>query len=428
MSHILIIQSIEFIIKFINILFYSIRSPVERRLLVKTIFSFQNILIALGVLAAILLLAIAVWMVIAGPQTVLRVLRYGDTKIDDFLHEPGRYMAAAPVPFVLSSPPNRLTLTVPVPSGAATDLDALLQANDTIAFLVLKGDWLVIERYYQGHTSTTRSQSFSMAKSFTSMLVGLAIEDGYFTSVDQPITDFVPELSSQGFDRVTLRHLLTMTSGSTYVENDNPFGIHVILNYTPDLEQRILSFRMGDEPGAVWRYKSGDNALLGLAVSRVLAPKTIAEYMQERVWTPLGMASEGVWSLDHPGDGLEKTWCCLAAAPPDYLKLGRLYLQGGVWEGQQVLPAEWVRESTQVGAIPEALWDANYRRIGVWNYGYQWWLLSEEDGSYLANGKDGQYLYVNPAKDTVILRLGWGTGSLPLSQWIILFQHLAEME
>ncbi len=395
---------------------------------VRNIITFQNFFLVLGVLAALILLVIAIWMVIAGPQTVLRILRFGDTKIDDFLHEPNREMAAGSVLYTFApiSSQDRLDLTVPVPSGSTSNLDALLQDNDTIAFLVLKGDQLVIERYYQGHTSKTHSQSFSMAKSFTSLLVGLAIEDGYFTSVDQPITDFIPELTRQGFDTVTLRHLLTMTSGSTYLENDNPFGIHVILNYTPHLEQRILTFRMADEPGTVWRYKSGDNALLGLALSRVLAPKTITEYMQERVWIPLGMESAGIWSLDHAGDGLEKTWCCLSATPPDLLKIGRLYLQNGVWEGRQVLPAEWVQESTQLGAIPDSMWDDNFRRIGIWNYGYQWWLVSKEDGSYLANGKDGQYLYINPAKDTVILRLGWSTGKLPLSQWVILFQHLAE--
>ncbi|MBN1370998.1 MAG: serine hydrolase [Anaerolineaceae bacterium] len=394
----------------------------------KKILIFHNIVLVLSTLAALVILVLVVWMLIAGPQTVLRILRFGDTKIDDFRHEPVREMTSSPVPYTFApvSSQDRLNFTVPVPSGSTSDLDALLSSNDTIAFLVLKDDQLVIERYYQGHTANTRSQAFSMAKSFTSTLVGLAIEDGYFTSVDQSITDFIPELSPHGFDKVTLLHLLTMTSGSAYQENDNPFGVHVILNYTPHLEQRILTFRMADEPGTVWRYKSGDNALLGLALSRVLAPNTIAGYMQERVWDPVGMEAAGSWSLDHAGDGLEKTWCCLAATPPDFLKLGRLYLHDGVWEGRQVLPEGWVQESTQLSALPDSIWDADFRQIGIWNYGYQWWLVSKEDGSYLANGKDGQFLYINPAKDTVILRLGWSTGSLPLSQWIALFQHLAD--
>jgi CubicO group peptidase (beta-lactamase class C family) len=383
-------------------------------------------LLVLGGLAALLLLVLAAWMAVAGPTTVARVVRYGDTQIDDYLHYPARTMLPSPSPHAFDAAPDRADrpLIVPAPGGGETDLDALLLANDTITLLVLQNDRLVVERYYQGHAAQSLSQSFSMAKSFSSALVGLAIADGLIPSVEAPITDYIPELAPHGFQGVTIAHLLTMTSGSAYVENDNPFGIHVILNYTPDLEGRILSFRMADEPGAVWRYKSGDNALLGLLLSRVLAPRTISEYMAERIWAPLGMASEGLWSLDHAGDGLEKTWCCLAATPPDYLRLGRLYLHEGVWDGRRVLPEGWVHESTRVGRIPEAGWDADYRRIGVWNYGYQWWLLDEAEGSYLANGKDGQYLYVNPATETVILRLGWSMGDLPLSRWLALFRHL----
>jgi CubicO group peptidase (beta-lactamase class C family) len=380
--------------------------------------------------AIFILLVIILWMIVAGPVTVLRVLRYGDTKIDDFKHYPAREMSSSPSPFLFPQGMNigQLQMSVPVPTHTVTDLDQLLRDTDTIAFLVLKNDQLVIEQYYQDHNPSALSQSFSMAKSFTSILIGQAIEDGYIQSVDQPVTDFIPELSEKGFSNVTIHHLLTMTSGSSYVENDNPFGIHVILNYTPVLEQKILQFQIKDEPGRVWRYKSGDNALLGLLLHRALGSKTITEYTQERLWTPLGMEYGGVWSLDHAGDGLEKTWCCMAAAARDYLKLGRLYLYEGMWDGEQIVPAEWVRQSVK-GTIPLDVWDADYRRIGVWNYGYQWWLISEEEGSFLANGKDGQYLYVNPAQDIVILRLGWSTGKLPLSQWLNLFRSVsAELE
>jgi CubicO group peptidase (beta-lactamase class C family) len=376
--------------------------------------------------AVVVLLVIVAWMIIAGPVTVLRILRYGDTKIDDFKHYPAREMASSPSPFLIPGEmkTEKVKMTVPVPPGTVTDLNQLLHDTDTIAFLVLKNDRLVIEQYDHDHTPSSRSQSFSMAKSFTSILIGQAIADGYIQSVDQPVTDFIPELSDRGFSSVTIHHLLTMTSGSSYVENDNPFGIHVILNYTPALEKKILQFQMKDEPGRVWRYKSGDNALLGLILHRALAPKTITEYTQERLWTPLGMEYKGIWSLDDSGDGLEKTWCCMAAAARDFLKLGRLYLHQGLWDGEQIVPAEWVRQSVK-GSIPDDVWDTDYRRIGVWNYGYQWWLISEEEGSFLANGKDGQYLYINPAQDIVILRLGWSTGNLPLSQWLSLFRSVS---
>jgi CubicO group peptidase (beta-lactamase class C family) len=388
----------------------------------------RKIIILFGILTGILGLVIIIWMIVAGPGTVLRVIRFGDTKIDDFRKYPARYMAASAQPYGFPEGKDQSNIQVPAPgnTGHTTGIDELLRSTDTIAFLVLKNDRLVIERYYQDHGRSILSQAFSMSKSFTSILIGLAITDGYIQSVDQPVTDFIPELIEEGFSNVTIKHLLTMTSGSSYIENDNPFGIHVILNYTPELENKILGFKMKDKPGTVWRYKSGDNALLGLILQRTLAPKTITEYSQERLWAPLGMEYDGLWTLDHAGDGLEKTWCCMSAAARDYLKLGKLYLQGGQWQGEQIVSAGWVHESTQTGAISEELWDANYQRIGVWNYGYQWWLLDRERGSYLANGKDGQYLYIDPTTQTVILRLGWSMGNMPLSRWIYLFEYLSD--
>lgn len=381
----------------------------------------------MGLVLLLSVLVMAAWIAVAGPVTVLRVIRYGDTQIDDYRFYPARPLSASAVPFRFAEDPlkDNRTLAVPFPPGLTSELGELLAASDTIALLVLKNDRLAIEYYGQGHTRAALSQSFSMAKSFTSLLIGAAVADGLIESIDQPVTDFVPELAGRGFSAVTLRHLLTMTSGSDYVENDNPFGEHVILNYTPNLEEEILEFRVSDAPGTVWRYKSGDNALLGLALSQALAPKTITEYTQERLWTPLGMEYGGMWSLDDEG-GLEKTWCCLAAAARDYLKLGRLVLNEGNWEGRQVVPADWIRQSTREGAIPADAWDADYRRIGIWNYGLQWWLVSQQDGSALATGKDGQFLYVDPAADVVVLRLGWEMGEMPLSQWLGLFQYLAK--
>ena len=185
--------------------------------------------IGIGLLA-LAALVLAAWMVAAGPVTVLRVLRYGDTQIDDFLHYPARAMPAPARAYAFNPPERAAPEVIALGEGLpAADLDTLLGDTQTIAFLMLKDDRLVLERYYLGHSAQARSQSFSMAKSFTSTLVGLAIADGVFESADQPVTDFIPELAGRGFAGVTLRHLLAMTSGSSYVENDNPFRIHVFL-------------------------------------------------------------------------------------------------------------------------------------------------------------------------------------------------------
>lgn len=388
--------------------------------------SWRNILIAFAIVFGLIIVILVVWMFVAGPVTVLRVLRYGDTNIDDFSHYPGRELSPSPAPLLL----ERTEAEIQIPpdilaaAGVDTDLESLLEANDTIAFLVLKDDTLLYERYFQGHTASSRSQLFSVSKSVTSALVGLAIRDGYFAGTDQPITDFVPELAGAGFGSVTIHHLLTMTSGSAYRENDNPFGEHVILNYTPRLEERILRFEMNEQPGSIFRYKSGDTALVGLALARALAPETITDYAQRRLWAPLGMEDAGIWTIDHARDGLEKTWCCLATSARDLAKFGQLYLRQGQRAEEEIVPAEWVEASTNA-QVPAVAWPDDYRAIGWRGYGYQWWLASEEDGDYFALGKDGQFLYVNPTRSVVIVRLGWSEGELFSSQWIRIFQNIA---
>lgn len=381
----------------------------------------------LGVVASVIVIWFAVWIAIAGPVTVFRIMRYGDTNIDDFSHYPDRVLHASDSPFQFNQSDEALRLpsTVLLEYGEEGELESFLEANDSIAFLVIQGDVILYERYFQGHSPSSLSQAFSMSKSVTSALIGMAIDDGYIVGVEQPITDLVPELAQGGFANVQIQHLLTMMSGSSYVENDNPLGEHVILNYTPALEEQILDFEMEREPGEDFRYKSGDNALLALALDRALGVETITEYTQRRLWTPLGMEYDGVWTIDHAGDGLEKTWCCLAAAARDFAKFGRLYLNEGSWNGRQIVPAEWVERSTQHGQVPETAWPNDYKAIGWWNYGYQWWLASKEEGDYFALGKDGQILYLNPGKDVVILRLGWSRGDLLASQWVSLFQKIA---
>lgn len=388
----------------------------------------RNIIAVVALLTTVILVAFVAWMAVAGPVTVLRILRYGDTNIDDYSHYPGRELSPGSNPFQFERVEEELQFAgdALTGSGLENDLESLLEANDTIAFLVVKDDTVLYERYYQSHTPSSLSQLFSVSKSVTSALVGMAMADGYIEDIDQPITNFIPELADEGFADVTIHHLLTMMSGSSYQENDNPFGEHVILNFTPRLEKRILSFEMEGSPGTVFRYKSGDNALLGLALARALEPETITQYAQRRLWTPIGMQDRGVWTVDHEGNGLEKTWCCLATSARDLAKFGRLYLNDGAWDGRQILPASWVEQSTR-DHVPEEEWPDDYRAIGWRNYGYQWWLASETDGDYFGLGKDGQFLYVNPTTATIIVRLGWSQGDLRSSQWISLFQSISEV-
>ena len=236
------------------------------------------------------------------------------------------------------------------------------------------------------------------------------------------MTDFVPELGEGGFDNVSIKDLLQMKSTMDYEENDIPFGEHVRFNYTDRLRAEILNLRVKEEPDDHFIYKSGEAALLALILERTLGGKTITLYMQEKLWTPLGMEYDGIWSLDREEDGLEKTWCCLAAAARDFAKFGRLYLRNGDWDGEHVVSRSWVEESTRVGAYTPAGWPSRQVENEMWNYGYQWWLASKEDGDYWTRGKDRQHIYVNPNKQIIIVRLGQDNGNVP---WLSLFTLLA---
>jgi len=243
----------------------------------------------------------------------------------------------------------------------------------------------------------------------------MAVDDGLIRSIDQPVTDFVPELAKRGFAAVKLRHLADMTSGLDYAENDNPFGLHVLLNYTSDLPRMILDFRLRDAPGERIEYKSGDAALLSLALQRALGKTSITAYAQQRLWNALGMEFAGVWSLDRKG-GLEKAWCCLAGSARDLAKIGRLHLGRGRVAGRRVLAEQWVDEATR--RLPPA-------EAGAWGYAFSWWRPSREPGEYMASGKDGQFLFIDPSRNTIVVRLGRGDGGLGMTRWAGAFRTLA---
>jgi CubicO group peptidase (beta-lactamase class C family) len=357
------------------------------------------------------------WLWSASPDTVFRIIRYNASDIDDYKIFPSRPLQASQNPFHFNVDSDKTRVPQLITVGEKdTPLDTLLQSNDTTAFLIIKNDAIVFEGYYNGGSQSSPSLSFSMAKSYLSILIGCAIDDGYIQSVDQPVTDFVPELAADGFERVSIKHLLQMTSGMDYTENDNPFGIHPRFYYTTHLESEILKLKLRGEPGQQYTYKSGENALLGLILTRALRTKTITEYMQERLWEPLGMEYNGAWSIDHEGDGLEKTWCCLSAAARDFAKFGRLYLNNGNWNEEQIVSRSWVEQSTKIDTSEGS----------AWNYQYQWWLVSKDSNAYMAIGHLEQYLFINPAKQLIIVRLGKSSGNLDREDWISILTFLSE--
>lgn len=297
--------------------------------------------------------------------------------------------------------------------GKSYDLDQYLEKNKTVAFLIIKNDTILYENYFKGYDKSSIVPSFSMAKSVTSILMGCAIDDGYIQSVDEPVTNYLPQLKKNGLDKVTIKHVLQMTSGIRFNESYiNPFGHAATYYYGRNLRKQVDKMKLEKNPGKSYKYTSGNTQLLGAVLEAALRDKTISQYLEEKLWKPLQMEYDASWSLDKEDNGMEKTFCCLNARARDFAKIGRLYLHKGNWNGKQIVPEKWVEESTKVEESDGS----------AWFYQYQWWLVSR-DGDYMAQGILGQYVYINPEKNMIIVRLGKDHGD---ANWRAVFQSLAK--
>lgn len=363
--------------------------------------------------AGTILVLVALIVVAIGPDIVWQLARHGTTTVWDHLEYPTRALepSSDPSPWPTAAGAADLPAVPP-------DLEATLLATDTLAFLVVRDGAVVGEWYGDDGGPAVRSMLFSVSKSIVSLLIGAAVDDGWIGAVTDPVTDYVPELAATGFDDVSIEDLLRMDSGMDYVEDDNPFGLHIPFNYTTDLRAMILDLEVRDEPDPGFRYKSGDNALAALVLERALGGPTLTDYLQERLWDPLGATERGSWNLDREG-GFERSWCCLAMTARDLARFGQLVLQAGRWDGAQLVSEGWLERSFTPGFLGER-WPDGYADSPIDNYGYQWWLL--QNGARLALGKDGQYLYVDPEHDVVIVRLGESPGD---AAWIEIMQTVA---
>lgn len=331
-----------------------------------------------------------------------RFVFYNFADIKDHKIFPARDLEKSETPFNFCKGANcYCPKTLVCDNKEKIDFEVMLKESKTVAFLVIRNDSILFEKYYRGYDDASIVPSFSMAKSVTSALIGCAIEDKLIQSVDEPITNYIPEMKKNGFDKVTIKHLLQMTSGLKYNEGYyNPFGDVPSFYYGRHLEKKCTKLKLRYEPGTKFEYISGNTQLLGLILQRALKTKTISDYLNEKIWKPLNMEFDASWSLDKKKNGLEKTFCCINARARDFAKFGRLYLNKGNWNGQQLIPKKWVEESTKVDTTNGS---AAY-------YQYQWWIPSYK-GDFMAIGILGQYIYVNPAKKLIIVRLGKKDGN-----------------
>ena len=299
---------------------------------------------------------------------------------------------------------------VPLPPGTplplALDIDTYMAGQRSAALLVVHDGKLRLERYGLGFDPQGRWTSFSVAKSFTSTLVGAALRDGHIRSMDDKVSDYIPQMKGSAYDDVSIRQLLTMTSGVRWNENyaDPQADVAQFNNHKPEAGvESIVSYlrRLPREvpAGTRWHYSTGETNLVGVLVSQA-TKKPLADYLSEKIWGPAGMEQSATWILSSTGK--EISGCCIQAASRDFARFGLFILNGArAANGQSIVPEGWLAEAT-----------TERTPIGQpgRGYGYQWWTYA--DGSFAARGIFGQGIFIDPKRKLVIAsNANWAAGA-----------------
>lgn len=353
---------------------------------------------------AILIVVLIIGLYVSGNSYILKgiwvVYLHGHTTayIDDFKYFETEKIPASknPQPWKIHNKYNSVEAT--------KELSEMNERLGTAAFLVIKNDSIWFEKYFDGFGKNSQTNSFSMAKSITSALLGKAIDDGYIKSLEQPVGDFFPQYEGKG---LTVGDLSSMASGLDWDESySNPFGMTARAYYDADLAEDILKLKVVDAPGQEFKYLSGNTQLLAMVIQKA-TKKQLADYLYESFWNPIGAVNPAIWQIDDKENELVKAYCCLGSNARDFARFGKLYKNFGKWNGKQILDSSFVAKS-----ITPRFEESS-------EYGYGFWLSNFLGKKIFAmRGILGQYVIVIPEDDLIIVRLGHQRGNktdLPFS-------------
>lgn len=321
---------------------------------------------------------------------------------------PTAELTPAPEPHVF---PTNPTLALPETYeflGQTRNSTDFLVDTDTAALLVLHEGTIRFEQYWLTGGPDVPWISWSVAKSFVSALIGIALDEGHISSIDDSVSSYVPELAGSAYDRVSIKAILQMSSGASWNEDysdpDSDIGrFGAVISGQGSLLDFVSGMTRQREPGTFCQYNSADTQVLGQMLIAATG-RNITDYMQEKLVDPLGMEGPGTWLLD--GEGVEMAFGGLNLIARDYAKLGELFRQGGHWNGRQIVPAEWVAASTasdephmQVGQITVG------DEVFPFGYAYQWWVPEGGDGAFSAIGIYNQFVFVDPTSGATVVKL-----------------------
>ena len=335
---------------------------------------------------------------------VVRYIWWNYADVSDYKKFPADTILASRKPQYIPRQILQKPIYSPIKTGnnSPETLDQFLTGNKTLAFLILRNDTLIYEKYFKGYNKNSVIPSFSVSKSFISAMIGIALSEGAIHDIQQPVTDYLPEMKDPGFHNVTLENLLTMRSGIKFNEGySNPFGEAAKFYYGLNLGKYTRKLRVVKKPGASYEYQSGNVQILGMVLEKATG-KRLSDYFGEKIWSPMGAANPATWSLDSKKYREAKAFCCINAMPEDFALFGQLYLHHGVANGQEVIPADWVKKTLTIRN--------DSKDSQGYPYTYLWRVLN--NGSFFAKGILGQFIFVCPQKKIVIVRMGEKAGDL----------------
>lgn len=274
---------------------------------------------------------------------------------------------------------------------ATKTLDSLNEKLGTAAFLIIKNDRIVFEKYYQDYGKLSRTNSFSMAKSIVTALMFKAIQDGYLRNIQQPVSDFFPQFDP----RLSLGDLSSMSSGLNWNENYyNPFASTARSYFGENNREQILELQVTETPGKEFKYLSGNTELLGMVIEKATG-MSLSEYLSKSFWKPMGMNDDALWQIDSRESNLEKAYCCIASNARNFAKFGRLFENYGDWNGTQLLDSSYVALASR----------PRFEKSPY--YGYGFWLSNYRNKEiFYMRGVLGQYVIIIPEDHLIITRLG----------------------
>lgn len=393
----------------------------------------KRIFTILAILGAFCLALLSYSVIVFSPEYMYRIIKYGESDVMDYTIFPERTIHKGDIAFYYSSDVDsnlgnhKVQYTYKGKPQEAR-LEDLLEETGTTAFIVIKDDVILYETYLNDYTRESINTSFSAAKSVVSLLIGIAIDNGYIQDVHEPITTYITELKGTEYDTITIEDLLRMRSPIKYKEGMLWFGDDAKTYYAPDLRRlAVYQSKIINRDKNNFHYNNYHPLLLGIILERSTG-QSVAAFMEEQLYQKLGAEFDASWSLDSVQSGFEKMESGINVRAIDFAKIGSMVLHNGHWQGEQIISAAWLRQST-LAEFP--LDDRDYRDSFLQGretgYGYMWYSaqVGNEQIDIYAIGKYAQVIYISPKQQVVIVRHGHSAGNV--DWWPDLLKEIAAL-